>query len=108
MNRFMMMLVLLILVLFTAVMPAPAAAEDAPVLSLKRLSVGIGADYVAYRPAPVLGLSKSGEIHVVTVASYNLGNYFSVGGSVGYGVDSKEKFFQAGVRLHLLARGSRP
>jgi len=102
--------VLFLALLGILVAPAGAATPGAgvPALSLQRLSVAIGADYCAYQPQPVLGLSKGGEFQVNTVAAYNLGRWSSLAGSMAYGVDSKEKFYRVGVRIHLLARGAKP
>lgn len=83
----------------------PAHAAGAPAFSVKRLSIGAGADYVTYRPS-VLG--ERHEFRGVIPVSYNLGNYVSLTGRFTYGVTSHEKEYGGGITLHLLARGERP
>ena len=83
-----------------------AQSTSAPLFSFQRLSVGMGADWVTYRPEKILLSSDHrGEFRAILPISYNLGQYASLAASVSYGVTSEQKTYAVGIRIHLLARG---
>lgn len=99
----------LLALLLVAAAPAAAQTEDVPAFSVKRLSLGLSAEYVMYRPASsVLGLRGDGEVKVALPVSYNLGRFSSLTAKVRVGLSSEIKEYSAGIVLHLLARGSKP
>lgn len=86
--------------------PCHAQSTGAPAFSVKRLSVGAGADFTSYRPS-LLGDTRQ-EFRGVLPVSYNLGVHSSVTFRGTYGFTSHQKEWSAGIVLHLLARGKTP
>lgn len=99
----------LLALLLVIISPPTEAQESVPAFSVKRLSLGLSAEYVVYKPASaVFGLKREGEIKVALPIAYNLGRFSSLTGKVRYGVDTGIKEYQAGIVLHILARGGTP
>ncbi len=99
--------VVLAIVVITMWLVPPCHAASAPLISVNRLSVGIGGDFTAYRPVLLLD-QRSSEFRATLVASYNLGNYCSLTGRAARGFDSQQKEYSVGFVVHLLARGKTP
>lgn len=109
MKTFIGFVLLTALLLVASAAPSDAQTTDVPAFSVKRLSFGLGAEYVMVRPASsVLGLRGDGEIKVSLPITYNLGRFSSLTAKVRVGLNSEIKEYSAGIVLHLLARGSRP
>lgn len=97
---------LLLLVAFAlAVLTTVSHAQttSAPLLSWQRVSIGVGGDFVAYRPS-LLEQTKQ-EFRGVLPVSYNLGKHASLTARWTVGTVSWQKEYAVGFVLHLLARG---
>src|SRR3989304_3247332 len=97
--------IILMAALSVIIISPPAAALDAPVLSLQRLSVSAGLDYSKSSGAVGENYGKEFELKPSFNAAYNLGNRISVTGSVALGIKSEVTEYRAGLRLRLY-RGS--
>jgi hypothetical protein len=103
---FVAVLIAVALPVFAQTQPPPAPV---PAFSMKRVSLGLSAEFVGYRPqASLTGLSSAGEIKVGLPVAYNLGKFTSLTAKVRYGATSGVTEFSGGIVLHLLARGAKP
>lgn len=89
-------------VLGLIIMASTVYALDAPLLSLKRLTVAGGANYAWYggAEAPTV-LSFDKEFTAGLYAGYNMTPHLSLAGASVYGFDNKQITTYIGVRLRL-------
>jgi hypothetical protein len=107
-SKVLLFVTLLIAVALPVFAQAPPPAP-VPAFSMKRVSLGLSAEFVGYRPqASLTGLSSAGEIKVGLPVAYNLGKFTSLTAKVRYGATSGVTEFSGGIVLHLLARGDKP
>lgn len=99
-----MRIIALVAVLALAVV-SPTWAEDAPILSLKRVSVAAGIDLAKADKPTGLNLAKEWEWKPMGSVAYNLGRSLSLTGSYARGLKTEANEIKVGLRLRLY-RGS--